>query len=85
MNLPNQVNRIKSWFLLQTKKAHYEILVGRSYHAFQAHRTFALGGLLGQDVSFESFLEGNLAGAGYLKTLLGAGVCFYFWHILIIC
>ena len=52
------------------------------YHAIFGHVTLTLGGFLGEDVPFERFLEGNEPGGGYLEALLGAGVCFNFWHCI---
>ena len=48
--------------------------IGIAYHAVLTHIAFAFGGFLGQDVSFESFLKGDLTGTGDFKALLGAAV-----------
>ena len=50
--------------------------------AIHSQCTFAFFGFLGQDVTLERLLVSDLAGAGYFKTLLGTGVCFYLGHFL---
>jgi hypothetical protein len=42
--------------------------------------TFPLGGFFRQDVAFESMLPFDPAGARYVKSFLGAGFRFHFWH-----
>ena len=56
--------------------------IGIAYHAVLTHIAFAFGGFLGQDVSFESFLKGDLTGTGDFKALLGAAVGFNLWHYI---
>ncbi len=70
--------------LLKTQKAHYKIFVGWPNHAFHAKRTFAFDRFLGKNVSFKGFLVRNFTRACYVEALLCAGVCFYFWHVIII-
>jgi len=42
--------------------------------------TLALFRFFSQDMAFESMFPFDVSGAGDLKSLLGAGVGFHFWH-----
>jgi hypothetical protein len=42
--------------------------------------TFPLGGFFRQDVAFECMLPFDLTGACDVKSFLGAGFRFHFWH-----
>ena len=56
--------------------------IGIAYYSVLAHITFALGGFFCEDVTFESFLEGDLTRTGDLKALLGAAIGFNLWHFI---
>jgi hypothetical protein len=58
--------------------------VSIAYHAVVTHITLTLGGFFCQDVTFKSFLVGDLTGAGNFEALLGATVCFNLWHYITI-
>jgi hypothetical protein len=47
-----------------------------------AQAAFALFGFFSKNVSFKSFLMGDLSRAGYFEPLLCAGVGLNFWHYL---
>ena len=47
---------------------------------FLAEVALAFLGFLCEDVTFERLLVSNLAGAGYLESLLGTRVRFDLWH-----
>ena len=48
----------------------------------QTHITLTLGRFFCEDVTFESFLEGNFTGTGNFKALLCATVGFNLWHYI---
>ena len=50
------------------------------HNAFLIEVAFAFLGLLGQDMTFESSLEGDLSGAGDLEPLFGTRIGFNLWH-----
>ncbi len=60
--------------LLQSQQTFDEIQVGLADLAFFSHDTLAFLGFLGENVTFESFLEGDLPGAGHFKPLLGTRI-----------
>lgn len=68
--------------LFKTQEAFYEVAVGGTHFTLLSHQPFALFGFLGEDVSFESFLESDLSGAGNLEPFFGTRVCFNLWHLL---
>jgi hypothetical protein len=70
--------------LFQSQQALDKIGIWRADQSFFVHETFAFLGLFGENVAFERFLEGDLAGAGHFKTLFGTGIRLYLWHFLII-
>jgi hypothetical protein len=71
--------------LFQPQQTFYKIGIGLVYNAFLIEVTLTLLGLLGQDVTFERTLEGDLAGAGDLESLLGTRIGFNLWHFYAFC
>ena len=57
--------------------------IGALHQTFHAKGSFTFCRFLGKNVSFKCFLKGDFSCSGHLKALLGAGVCFYFWHYII--
>lgn len=51
-------------------------------HAVYTHTAFTLGALFCKDVTFESFLKGDLTCTGNFEALLCAAVGFYLWHYI---
>ena len=66
--------------LLEAEQTLYEISMRRADYAFLGHVALAFLGFLSENVTFEGLLVSDLAGAGYLKTLLGTRVRFDLWH-----
>lgn len=60
--------------LLQSQQTFHKIHIGVLHLAFHPHGTLALLGLLSKDVTFERFLEGDLAGTGHFEPLLGTRI-----------
>jgi len=50
------------------------------YYPILAHSAFAFGRFFCEDVTFKSFLESDLTGAGNFKALFCAAVGFNLWH-----
>jgi hypothetical protein len=76
---------IHSWlllFLFQCKHFHNITLIGFVHKADVGKIAFLLGRFLGQDMTFESVFTFDFSGSGEGEPLLGAGICFHFWHVL---
>jgi hypothetical protein len=68
--------------LFKPQQTFYEIRIRRADQSFLVHYAFALFRFLSKNVAFESFLEGDLPGAGDLESLFGTRVGFNLWHFL---
>src|ERR1700748_3776011 len=66
--------------LFQPQEPFYEVQVSLADFAFFGHHALAFLAFLGEDMTFERFLEGNLTRAGNLKPLFGTGVRFDLGH-----
>ena len=66
--------------LFQPEQAFYKVQVSLADFAFFGHDTLAFLGFLGEDMTFERFLEGDLPGAGYLKPLFCTRIGSNLWH-----
>ena len=71
--------------LFQPQKPLYKVEVSLADFAFFGHNTLALLGFLGEDMTFERFLEGDLPGAGYLKPLFCTRIGSNLWHFNAFC
>ena len=68
--------------LFQSQQPLYKILVGMMNKSLLFHQAFSLLGFFGEDVSFESFLESDLPGAGDFESFFGTRVCFNLGHLV---
>ena len=81
MGRPETIPKIR---LFQSQQTFYKIGVRRADRTLFVHQTFTFLRFFCEDVAFERFLEGDLAGAGHFKPLFGTGIRLYLWHFLII-
>ena len=70
--------------LFQSQQAFDKIGIRCADQPFFVHETFPFLRFLGENVAFERFLEGDLAGAGHFKSLFGTRIGLYLWHFPII-
>ncbi len=66
--------------LLQTQHALYKRQVGLVHQGAAPQGTFALLGLLGQQMALKSLGEGDIAAPRYLERFLRSRMCFNLWH-----
>lgn len=66
--------------LLGEKHTFYAFLVVNAHESGVVEVAFLRGLFLSQDVTVESMLSLDFAGAGEVETLLGSGLGLHFWH-----
>ena len=66
--------------LAETQQVAYLLHVGLVDDAVTLQITLLLLGFLRQDVAVVSVMSLNLTRTGESESLLGTGVCLYFWH-----
>ena len=66
--------------LAETQQVAYLLHVGLVYDGITHQVTLLLLGLLRQDVAVVSVMSLDLTCSGKRESLLGSGVCLYFWH-----
>jgi hypothetical protein len=69
--------------LTQTEKVANLLEVAAVYDSLMNQITFLLLSLLCQNVAVVSVMSLDLTCSGETESLLGTGVCLYFWHFFI--